>query len=609
MVLLLGNEAIARGVMESGVGVVSTYPGTPSSEIGDVLYQCAPKAGFYMEYSTNEKVAMEVAGSAALAGVRSFTCMKHVGLNVAIDAFMCLAYVGVDAGLVVVTADDVGPWSSQNEQDNRYYSLLSGTPMLEPSSPQEAKDMIVEAFKISEKLNEPVLVRTTTRVNHTRGNVRLGSLKKPKVTGKFERQSDRFLLVPAVAKARHKILLSRMEDAKEFSEKTDLNFVDGEGELGIVTSGVSYNYVKEAMNELNLNAAILKLGMTHPLPEEKVSNFLSAHAKVIVVEELEPYIENYLRATTSKTNVKVKILGKQEGLFPRFGEFDPRNVLTGIAQATEKKIPLNLSKLDQDFESVRHLLPKRPPILCPGCPHRATFYAIRVATGGKAIYPNDIGCYGLAAMPPLETHTVFCMGSGVGLSCGLSVFVDQPIVATIGDSTFFHAGIPALINAIYNQHKFVYTILDNETTAMTGHQPHPGTGVTNRGVTTRVMIEEVAKGCGAKFVRVVDPFKVKETIKTFREALEYDGLAVVVARRKCILLTLRERRRKGVQITPYEVDSDKCTECEVCTSMLGCPAISWVENKAAIEPTLCVGIDCGVCAQICPYDAIRVASA
>lgn len=610
--LMLANEAIARGVIESGVGVVAAYPGTPSSEISDALYLSARKRGFYMEYSTNEKVAMEVAGAAALAGVRAFTPAKHVGLNVSVDALMCFAYVGVDAGMVVVSADDVGPWSSQNEQDNRYYSLLSTLPMLEPSTPQEAKDMVVEAFKISEQLNEPVIVRTTTRVNHTSGNVNLGSLTEPKVYGSFKKQIDRFILTPAVAKKRHEILLKRFEQAKKLSEETSLTFTDGEKsenrEFGIITSGASYNYVKEALNELDLNLKILKLGMTNPLPEEKITKFLTEHERMIVIEELEPYLENTIKAIANEKDIKVKILAKKDGLFPRIGELDPRLVLTGIASAMGRKVPFDFQKVDKAFESVQSVLPKRPPVLCPGCPHRATFYAIRVATGGKALYPNDIGCYGLVCMPPLDADTVFCMGSGVGMSSGFSIVVDQPIVATLGDSTFFHAGIPALINGVYNQHKFVYTILDNATTAMTGHQPHPGTGVTNRGITEEVRPEDVAKGCGVKFVSVVDPLDVKATIKTFKDALKHDGVAVVVSRRVCALLAISEKRRAGKKIVPYEVKSEECTGCGVCISLLGCPAISWSGKKAVIDPVLCVGTICGVCAKICPYKVIKAVS-
>lgn len=609
---MLANEAIARGVIESGVGVVSGYPGTPSSEISDALYECAPKRGFYMEFSTNEKVALEVAGAAAISGVRSFTPTKHVGLNVSIDALMCFAYVGVDAGMVILSADDVGPWSSQNEQDNRYYSLLATLPMLEPSTPQEAKDMVVEGYRISEQLNEPVIVRTTTRVNHTSGNVSLGSLAPPKLSGFFKKQVDRFILTPAVAKKRHEILLQRFEQAKEIAEETNLNFVDGEKsgnkEFGIITSGVSYNYVKEALNDLDLNLGILKLGMTNPLPEGKVATFLAAHEKIIILEELEPYLETFVKAIANERNINVKVLAKKDCLFPRLGEFDPRLVLTGLSKATGKRVPFDFQRVDQEFEKVKPVLPKRPPVLCPGCPHRATFYAIRVATGGKALYPNDIGCYGLVCMPPLEADTVFCMGSGAGMSSGFSIVTDQPIVATLGDSTFFHSGIPALINSVYNKHKFVYTILDNETTAMTGHQPHPGTGVTNRGITEKIRPEEIAKGCGAKFVKVIDPLTVKEAVEAFKEALTYDGVAVIVSRRKCTLLAIAEKRREGQRIIPCEVNNDRCTGCGICISMLGCPAISWSHKKAVIDPVQCAGTVCGVCAQICPYKAIEVTS-
>jgi indolepyruvate ferredoxin oxidoreductase alpha subunit len=609
---MLANEAIARGVIESGVGVVSAYPGTPSSEISDALYQCAPIRKFYMEFSTNEKVAMEVAGAAALSGVRSFTPTKHVGLNVSIDTLMCFAYVGVDAGMIVLSADDVGPWSSQNEQDNRCYSNLATLPMLEPSTPQEAKDMVVEGYKISEQLNEPVIVRTTTRVNHTSGNVTFGTLTAPKLSGAFKKQADRFILSPTVAKKRHEILLQRFERAKRISEETNLTFVEGEDsgskDFGIITSGVSYNYVKEALNELDLNFEILKLGMTNPLPEGKIARFLANHDNVIVIEELEPYLEHFVKATANEYGINAKILAKRDGLFPRFGELDPRLVLEGLAKAAGKKVPFDFQRVDQEFEKVKSVLPKRPPVLCPGCPHRATFYAIRVATGGKALYPNDIGCYGIVSMPPLETDTVFCMGSGVGMASGFSIVTDQPIVATLGDSTFFHSGVPALINSIYNNHKFVYTILDNETTAMTGQQPHPGTGVTNRGTTEKIMPEEVAKGCGAKFVKVIDPFFVKEAVKTFREALTYDGVAVIISRRECALLAIAKKRKEGQRIVPCEVDNERCTGCGVCVSTLGCPAISWSGKKIIIDPVQCDGTVCGVCMQICPQKAIGVTS-
>jgi len=611
-IFLLANEAIARGVIESGVGVVAAYPGTPSSEISDALYQCAPKGQFYMEFSTNEKVAMETAGAAALSGVRSFTASKHVGLNVSVDSLMCFAYVGVDAGMLVLSADDVGPWSSQNEQDNRYYALLTTLPMLEPSTPQEAKDFIIEGYKISEQLNEPIIIRTTTRVNHTSGNVTLGALIQPKLSGCFKKQADRFILTPAVSNRRHEILLQRFEQAEKIAEKTDLNFVDGKEclskKFGLITSGVSYNYAKEALHELNISFDILKLGMTNPLPKEKVATFLDTHEKVIILEELEPYLENLVKAVANEHKIKVKILSKEEGFFPRFGEFNPRLVLTGLCRAIGKKMPYNFQKVDQEFDKVKLVLPNRPPVLCPGCPHRATFYAIKVATGGNALYPNDIGCYGIVCNPPLDTDTVFCMGSGVGMSSGFSIVTDQPIVATLGDSTFFHAGLPALINGIYNKHRFVYTVLDNETTAMTGHQPHPGTGVTNRGVGEKVKPEEIAKASGCKLVKVIDPFMVKEAIETFKQAIAFNGIAVIVSRRKCALLAIAEERKEGKRIMPCRVDDNKCRGCGTCISALACPAISWSNKKAVIDSVQCPGAICGVCIQICPFEAIDVTS-
>lgn len=608
VVLLLGNEAIARGAIESGVGVVTTYPGTPSSEIADVLSKAASRVGYYMEYSTNEKVAMEVAGTTAITGVRSFVCMKHVGLNVASDAFVSLCNTGVNAGFVVCSCDDPSMWSSQNEQDNRYYALITRVPMLEPSSPQEAKDMTVRAFGLSEQLEEPVLLRSTTRVSHTRGNVKLGALMKPKVKGRFKRDPRRYTLVPANTRLRHKVLLQNMSKAREISEETDLNFVEGDGEPGIVTSGISYAYTKEALEWLGQDAAILKLGMTHPLPENKIGKFLSGHKRVLVVEELEPYLEEHVRSVAKDESPETEVLGKRQGLFPRYYEMNVRRIVTGTAKALGLKPPFDFDELDEKFNSVKPLIPPRPPVLCPGCPHRASYYEIKVATRGKephVIYPNDIGCYTLAVQPPLEmADSCLCMGSSLGTACGFSQATDDTIVATIGDSTFFHAGIPGLINAVYNQHPFVLVVLDNRATAMTGMQPHPGTGLRGMGKPAPIVkIEDIARGCGVKFVKVTDPYNVKESIRVLREALKQDEVAVVVSRHKCALLEAREKRRKGVPTTPYRVNTEKCTGCMVCIDMFACPAMYKEGEKVRIEPNLCVG--CGVCTEICPYKAIE----
>jgi len=419
--LLLGNEAIARGAIEAGLEVAATYPGTPASEIGDSLFRAARRGKYYFEYCVNEKVAMEVAGAAAIANARSLVCMKHVGLNVASDAFMTLNYIGVRAGLVVVTADDPGCWSSQNEQDNRLYALLGDTCTFEPADPQEAKDMTVAAFDLSEKLEQPVLLRVTTRVSHTRAGVVLGPIRPPRGKPSFEREPFRFVTIPAVARKRHPILVEKIRKAAEISEQTKWNRIIGEGETGIITSGVSFNYVVEALEELGVEASIFKLGMTYPLPKKRIQEFVASKEKVVVVEELKPYLEVQIRSFAQEEGITTPILGKSQGYLSEVGELDPRRVMEGIARALGHKIPSQLKKIDEKFASIGDKLPPRPPILCAGCPHRATFYAVAVATGRKGIYPTDIGCYTLAIQPPLElADLLLCMGSSVGTSCGLA---------------------------------------------------------------------------------------------------------------------------------------------------------------------------------------------
>ena len=606
--LLLGNEAIARGAIEAGLELASTYPGTPSSEIGDSLFRAVKHGKYFFEYCTNEKVAMEVAGAAAVANARALVIMKHVGLNVASDAFMTLNYIGVRAGLVIVSADDPGCWSSQNEQDNRLYAMLGDTTMLEPADPQEAKDMTIAAFELSEKLEQPVLLRVTTRVSHTRSGVELGPITPPRNNPNFERDPFRFVTVPTVARKRHPILVEKVKKAKEISEGSEWNKIVGEGKLGILTSGVSFNYVMEALESLHLKAAIFKVGMTYPLPKKQIQKFLASKEKIIVVEELKPYLENHARAFAQEKGVMTPILGKSQGYFSEIGEFTPRTVIEGIAKALEKEVPASFAEIDNKFFESKTEAPPRPPILCAGCPHRATFYEVATATGRKGVYPTDIGCYTLAIQPPLEmADLLLCMGSSIGTSCGLTAVLDKPIVGAIGDSTFFHSGIPGLVNAVYNQHPVKIIVVDNQTTAMTGHQPHPGTGMTGMGVQSeQINIEAVAKGVGVEYVKVIDPLKVKESIRAIREAVAYDGPAVVISRSPCALVEIARKRRANEPIIPYEVDPQICQGCRVCTDKLGCAAAIWAGEHAAIDPDLCSG--CGVCAQICPYKAIRTTS-
>jgi len=607
-VLLLGNEAIARGILEAGIGVVTTYPGTPASEIGDTISAIAKEAGIYMEYSTNEIVAVEVAAGAASCQVRALTAMKHVGLNVAADLLMTLAYTGVRGGYVIVTADDPECYSSQNEQDNRYYALLSNLPCMEPSNAQEAKDMTVSAIEISEKLELPVLLRTTTRVSHTREPVTYGKLAKPKVKGEFIRDAKRFVMVPAHSRLMHKMLLEKLEKAKEISEKSKYNYVIRKGktrEYGIVSSSSAFNYAAEAVELLGLDASILKLGMTHPLPEKKIGAFLKEHEKIIIIEELEPYLEMQVKAIAKDYAPNIGISGKTKtSYFPRDGELSTSIVAMGLSKVTGKKMLIEISELSKKYNEVIADLPKRPPILCAGCPHRASFYVIKKVKGDKAVYPTDIGCYALGAAPPLKVgDLLICMGASIGTAQGIKKATDADTIAILGDSTFFHAGIPGLINAVYNNHKIVVVVVDNLTTAMTGHQPHPGTGTTGMHTASeRVLVENVARGCGVKFVKIVDPFKVKEAENVLKEALKHDGPSVVVFRAPCALLTVKERRRKGVEVAICQV-SEECTGCMACIRLLGCPALILEEGKVHIDEALCTA--CGLCASVCPFNAIK----
>jgi indolepyruvate ferredoxin oxidoreductase alpha subunit len=609
-VLLLGNEAIARGVLEAGISVVTTYPGTPASEIGDSISEIAAEAGLYMEYSTNEIAAVEVATGAANCGVRALTAMKHVGLNVASDMVMTLAYVGVRGGFVIVSADDPECYSSQNEQDNRFYALLSNLPFLEPSNSQEAKDMTISAIEISEKLELPVMLRTTTRVSHTRGPVVYGELAKPRLKGEFMKDANhvkRLVMVPAYARPKHDVLLKKLEEAKAISESSPYNRVVREGKnrkVGIVSSSSAYNYAVEAADLLRLDASILKLGITHPLPEKMIGEFLKKHEKIIVVEELEPYLEMQIRAIAKDYAPTIEIYGKMKNAyFARAGELSTRSVLVGLANILDKELPIDFAKIDAEYADVARELPRRPPILCAGCPHRASFYVIKKVAGEKAIYPTDIGCYALGIAPPLNVGDVLvCMGASIGTAEGISKVTSEDTVAIIGDSTFFHAGIPGLVNAVYNNHKVVVAVLDNLTTAMTGHQPHPGTGLTGMQTPSqKLFIEKVAEGCGVKYVKVVDPFNVKEAEKVLKGALQHPGPSVVVFRAPCTLMVLREKRRKGVELGAYRI-TDKCTNCMACIKLLGCPALFVEEEKVGINEVLCAA--CGLCASVCPYNAI-----
>jgi len=598
--LLLGNEAIARGAIEAGVAVASTYPGTPSSEISLQFFQTSRESDLYFEYSTNEKVAMEVAAAAANCGVRSMCVMKHVGVNVAADALMTLAYVGVKGGMVVLTADDPYMFSSQNEQDNRFYAKLSGLPMVEPSSVEEAKDMVGYAFEISEKLQEPVLFRTTTRINHSSAIVTLGEIKAPKTKGDFIKDPFNLVTVPAVSRKLHVKLLENIEKALEFSEDSPFNFIKGDGKWGIVCNGVSYNYASDGVKELNIadRVRVLRLGFSYPMPAKKIKSFLKACDKVLVIEEGEPYMEEQIKAFAQEEGLTLPIRGKAKDLFTRLYEFDPAQVRENIAKFFE--VPYTPAA-KTDISDVPEV-PQRPPNLCAGCSHRATYYAVKKAAEGLGtIYPTDIGCYTLGVLPPLSTADfLLCMGSSVGTGCGFSTATDKKVISFIGDSTFFHSGIPGLVNAVFNNHNFTLVILDNSTTAMTGHQPNPGVDMGDFNLTGygRVSIEKVVRAIGVPHVAVIKPYRVNKSIEALKEAIDFKGVSVIISKEACTLYAQSLKKLRG---KPFYI-SEKCKNHRDCVNELACPAFYTEGEKVYINADLCTG--CAVCAQICPEKAI-----
>ncbi len=612
---LLGNEAIARGAMEGGVQVAAAYPGTPSTEILESLAQASKHLGIYVEWSTNEKVALEVALGASISGLRAMASMKHVGLNVAHDSLMTAGYMGVKGGLVIVSADDVQAWSSQNEQDNRFTAEQAYIPILEPTNVQEAKDWTADAFELSERFDQVFMLRTVTRINHARGDITLGKLSKVRKEGAFKKDPSWLTHVPTTARKNRPLMIQRFRKISEAVNRLHYNYLEvvDEAKLGVIACGLSYAYSLEAIKWMDLEGkvSILKVGTTHPIPADLVKLLLSSVEQVLIVEELEPFVELHVKAIAGEENIKTKVHGKN--LVPLIGELSTRKVTEALAKLTESKPPIDFVRLDQLRKETAPLIPWRPPALCPGCPHRASFYIIKIAAKSIAknhdlepIYPGDIGCYSLAVAPPMETvDTLISMGASIGIANGLAHVVEAPIIASIGDSTFFHSGIPPLINAVYNQAKITVIVLDNLTTAMTGFQPHPGSGFTATNVrTTRLKAEDVAKGCGVEFVEIADPFDRRNAIDIVRRALMFEGPSVVVFRRKCTLIDLREKRKRGEEVIPYVVDGEKCTRCGMCIKTFGCPAIVKKDKNYSIDDSLCTG--CGFCAKICAYEAIHL---
>lgn len=609
-VVMLGNEAIARGAIEAGIGLAAAYPGTPSSEVPMTLSRVAKKVGFYFEYSANEKVAFETVAGAAWSGVRSITSMKHFGLNVASDSVMPVAYAGVKAGLVVMVADDPYGWSSaQSEQDTRYYARMARMPMLEPSNPQECLDFTKLAFDISEEFEIPIFLRTTTKISHSIETVKLGKMKKPKTKGKFKKDPSRFYNVRPNLQVLHDKIDKKLERIeKKYGMKLNKVF-PGKGNIGIITSGVSFEYAEEALQEMKLNPPIAKLVLTYPISKSFISKFIKNKKTVLILEELEPIVEDFVKQVAKDVNPKLVVHGKD--LLPRSGEYNLQVVIPVLEKVFKKKSGINFAAHKKKTDNVLRDLPPRKPVLCQGCPHRSTFFAVKKVFGEKAVFAGDIGCYVLGVFEPFNMQDfVISMGASMGISHGITKVSDQEVIAFIGDSTFFHACMPGLANFKFNDGKApLIIVMDNSITAMTGQQPHPGSGFTGMGEKVEaVKIEEVAKSLGAN-VRIANSFNQKELVKTLRELKKLKGLRVLISRGECRLFTKRKYRAKGISFIPYKIDQKKCKKCGICTDHFACPAIVEIREKRGeeaiywINPDMCWG--CTVCAQICPYGAIH----
>ncbi len=597
--LLSGNEALALGAYHAGIRVATAYPGTPSTEI---LESLARFEDLYAEWSTNEKVAMDVALGAAYAGVRALVSMKQVGLNVASDAFMAAATTGVPAGLVLISAEDPGIHSSQSEQDNRHYARFAKVPMLEPADSQEAYDLMSYAFDISEKFDTPVMMRTTTRISHSKSVVKI-SRSRPISGGQahFRHNVSKYVMLPVNARARRPVIEERLIRLTEYAETSPLNWIEwGERSLGIVTSGVAYQYAREVFPKVSF----LKLGIIYPLPHKLIREFASGVDRLIVIEELDPFLQDGILA------MGIEVTGKE--FIPRAGELNP-----DIVEAACRSADVLTGKPRPPLVKSATELPKRPPLLCPGCPHTGLFFVLstlgqrgkvldaagREIKKSKLVVAGDIGCYTLGAYPPLNAmDTTTCMGASIGQALGMAkAGVDQKVVAVIGDSTFLHSGITGLIDAVYNCGQITLVILDNGTTAMTGHQEHPGTGISAQGKPAgMVQLEQVIRGLGITNVKVVDAFDLKALRAAVRASLQKTELSVLIVRGAC---AVRVPKRSG----PRTVNTEACNNCDICL-MLGCPAIQNTGAAIFIDATLCVGDGCTLCEQLCPQRAIGALS-
>ena len=607
---MLCNEAIVRGALEADVKIVSAYPGSPTTEILDTFSEISPKFDYRMEISTNEKVALETCAGASMVGMRSMTSMKSVGMNVASDSFFSLSYTGVKGGMVIVMADDPQAHSSQTEQDGRPFGPNSYTPMLEPSDPEEAKRMVRAAFALSEKYGVPVLLRTTTRVNHQSGIVSLEKMdRKPFAKLAWDHPPGRFVTVAESARNFKHALLERTKKIEEEFEASEFNrMVDAVSDIGIITSGAGYNYAVDAAKILGIKPSILKLGTTYPLPKGLVAGFLKKLKTVIIVEELSPYLELHVTAIAKDANPAVKIFGKWSGHFSEALEYNPNLVVEGLAKALGLKMPVEYGAILAKAKELKAGLPDRWPTFCPGCPHRATLHALLDAARGiKHILSTDIGCYSMSFLDPLRYgDSLLSMGASLGVAAGMQYAAQEKVIAMIGDSTFWHAGMPGLVNAIHHGDDLTLVILDNEVTAMTGQQPNPGRDYNAGGRAAKpLVLEEVIKAMGITDITIVDPYQVKAAVSPMREALTRKGPNIIISRRACALYADRNKRKRGEAIDTNKVDKEVCKRPYTCVRSFYCPAISIEDGdrKAIITKELCDR--CDVCAKLCPYGSIK----
>ena len=571
--LILGNEAVARGLYEGGCSFVSSYPGTPSTEITEAV---AKYPEVYAEWAPNEKVAMESAFGASVAGRRSFCGMKHVGLNVAADPLFTISYTGVNAGMVIGVADDAGMHSSQNEQDSRHYARAAKIPMLEPSDSAEALAFAKLAYELSEQFDTPVLLKMCTRVSHSQSIVELGERKE--VLKEYVKDIPKYVMMPGNAKRRHPVVEARTRALVEYAETADINRVEPgkDNKMGVITSSTSYQYVKEVVGD---QYPVMKLGMIWPMPEEKIKAFAASVDQLVVVEELDGFIEDHCRS------LGLACVGKDQ--FPCIDELSQNKVAAQLAKVKEAGVALAAQ------------IPPRPPVMCAGCPHRGLFYTLKK---NKLTVIGDIGCYTLGAVAPLgAVDTVICMGASVsglhGFSKSQNGAADNKTVAVIGDSTFMHSGITGLVNMAYNESNATVIIVDNSITGMTGHQQNPTTGFNLKGdPCTKIDLESLCRSVGIRRVQVVDPYDLAQCDKVIKEELAANEPSVIISRRPCALLKTVKHKK------PLAVDPEKCVGCKACMK-IGCPAISIVDGKAKVDATQCVG--CGVCEQLCKFDALK----